>query len=175
MEISQALSKIRKVPDYPKPGILFQDITPLLADAEAFDVIVDSLSRNLDSIDVIAGIEARGFILASALASKLRCGFIPLRKAGKLPFHVFSERYELEYGTAELEIHQDALLPGLKVVLVDDVLATGGTITAALRLIQRSGGTLDSVLVLMEITALKGRSQIEKEFPEIEIRSLLSL
>ena len=175
MNLSDALSLIRKIPDYPKPGILFQDITPILSHSAAFESVISALCKDLSDTDTVVGIEARGFIFASAMANRMKCGFVPLRKAGKLPFDVFSQTYELEYGTASLEIHRDAIAPGSKVVLVDDVLATGGTIEAGLHLIQKTGGVIQSVAVLMEISALAGRNKIAETFPSIQIDSLLSV
>lgn len=175
MNLSDALSLIRKIPDYPKPGILFQDITPILSHPAAFESVISALCKELSDTDIVVGIEARGFIFASAMANRMQCGFVPLRKAGKLPFDVFSQSYELEYGTASLEIHRDAIALGSKVVLVDDVLATGGTIEAGLHLIQKAGGVIQSVAVLMEISALSGRNKIAETFPSIEIISLLSV
>ena len=175
MNLSDALSLIRKIPDYPKPGILFQDITPILSHPAAFESVISALCKDISDTDIVVGIEARGFIFASAMANRMKCGFVPLRKAGKLPFDVFSQSYELEYGTASLEIHRDAIAPGSKVVLVDDVLATGGTIEAGLHLIQQAGGVIQSVAVLMEISALAGRDKIAETFPSIEINSLLSV
>ena len=175
MNLSDALSLIRKIPDYPKPGILFQDITPILSHPAAFESVISALCKDISDTDIVVGIEARGFIFASAMANRMQCGFVPLRKAGKLPFDVFSQSYELEYGTASLEIHRDAITQGSKVVLVDDVLATGGTIEAGLHLIQKAGGVIQSVAVLMEISALAGRRKIKETFPSIEINSLLSV
>ena len=175
MNLSDALSLIRKIPDYPKPGILFQDITPILSQPAAFESVIAALCKDLSDTDIVVGIEARGFIFASAMANRMQCGFVPLRKAGKLPFDVFSQSYELEYGTASLEIHCDAIAPGSKVVLVDDVLATGGTIEAGLHLIEKAGGVIESVVVLMEISALAGRNKIAETFPSVHITSLLSV
>lgn len=175
MNLSDALSLIRKIPDYPKPGILFQDITPILSHPAAFESVISALCKDLSDTDIVVGIEARGFIFASAMANRMQCGFVPLRKAGKLPFDVFSQSYELEYGTASLEIHRDAITPGSKVVLVDDVLATGGTIEAGLHLIQKTGGVIQLVAVMLEISALAGRNKIAETFPSIEIDSLLSI
>ncbi len=161
LDIQSSLSLIRDIPDYPKPGILFKDITPLLANPEAFAVVLESLSTYTEDIDYIAGIEARGFILASALAAKTGKGFIPIRKKGKLPSKTFSRSYGLEYGEDVLEIHQDAFPPGSKILLIDDVLATGGTISAALDLIGDVGGLVPMISVLIEITPLRGRDVIE--------------
>ena len=130
MKIDDALLLIREIPDYPKPGIRFQDITPLLAHGEAFITITEKFATYADSSTLIAGIEARGFIFASAVANQLRSGFVPIRKAGKLPHLTISESYGLEYGVDTLELHVDAVTPGSKVLLIDDVLATGGTIGA---------------------------------------------
>lgn len=174
MNLSEALSHIREIPDYPKPGIVFKDITPLLSNGKAFDAVIDALCEDLTQVDIVAGIEARGFILASAMATKLGAGFVPLRKAGKLPHHVFAQSYELEYGSAQLEIHQDAFPVGAKVVLVDDVLATGGTLAAATKLISDVGGVLAQISVLMEISFLNGRSKILADWPEVRIKALLS-
>lgn len=175
MKLEQALSLIREIPDYPQPGILFRDITPLLANQEAFAVITKSLLARDRNASHIAGIEARGFILASAMAIKGGTGFIPIRKAGKLPHAVFSESYSLEYGNATLEIHQDAFAKSKRVLLVDDVLATGGTILAALRLIQRASGKISHLCVLLEISSLNGRARILKEFPDIQISALVQV
>ena len=173
MKLDNALSLIRDIPDYPQPGILFRDITPLLADQTAFEVVTESLLSFDRSASHIAGIEARGFILASAMAIKGGAGFVPIRKAGKLPHAVFSQSYSLEYGSATLEIHQDALITSSKVLLVDDVLATGGTIGAAIELIQRLGGQVTHVLALLEISGLPGREKLNQKYPQIQVTSLL--
>ena len=175
VNLDNALSLIRDIPDYPKPGILFRDITPLLADKEAFAIVTDSLLSCDLAATHIAGIEARGFILASAMANKAGAGFVPIRKAGKLPHKVFSESYSLEYGNAILEIHQDALENAERVLLVDDVLATGGTILAALALIKKAGGKISHICVLLEIKGLGGRERITERFPEIQIHSLVQV
>jgi adenine phosphoribosyltransferase len=175
MELNRALSLIRPIPDYPNPGILFQDITPLLADAQAFDRVITEIA-SLDPLSEIAvGIEARGFILASALAVKKEIGFVPLRKKGKLPAETFSRSYGLEYGIDELEIHRDALLPGSRVTLIDDVLATGGTLEAAVSLIADAGGEVTSIIVLLEIAALAGRQRIEKIAPGVPLHALVTM
>ena len=175
VNLDNALSLIREIPDYPQPGILFRDITPLLADKEAFAIVTESLLSCDLAATHIAGIEARGFILASAMASKASAGFVPIRKAGKLPHEVFSQSYSLEYGNATLEIHQDALENADKVLLVDDVLATGGTILAALALIKQAGGNISHICVLLEITGLRGRERIAERFPEIHVHSLVQV
>ena len=162
-DIQGSLSLIRDISDYPKPGILFKDITPLLANAGAFAAVLENLSPLTTDIDFIAGIEARGFILASALAAKTGKGFIPIRKKGKLPSKTFSRSYGLEYGEDELEIHQDAFIAGSRILLIDDVLATGGTISAALDLIGDVGGIVPVISVLIEITSLMGRELITEK------------
>jgi adenine phosphoribosyltransferase len=173
MKIDDALSLIREIPDYPKPGIRFQDITPLLAHGEAFIAITEKFATFADSGTLVAGIEARGFIFASAVANQLRSGFVPIRKAGKLPHLTISESYGLEYGDDTLELHVDAVAPGSKVLLIDDVLATGGTIGAAIELIQRLGGQVTHVLALLEIEGLPGRERLNQKYPEIPVTSLV--
>jgi len=173
MKIDDALSLIREIPDYPKPGIRFQDITPLLAHGEAFIAITEEFATYADSSTLVAGIEARGFIFASAVANQLRSGFVPIRKAGKLPHLTISESYGLEYGVDTLELHIDAVSPGANVLLIDDVLATGGTIAAAIELIQRLGGIVIHVLALLEIEGLPGRERLNQKYPEIPVTSLV--
>ena len=173
MKIDDALSLIREIPDYPKPGIRFQDITPLLAQGEAFIAITQKFASFAEPSTLVAGIEARGFIFASAVANQLRSGFVPIRKAGKLPHITISESYGLEYGTDTLEVHQDAIPMGSKVLLIDDVLATGGTIGAAIELIQRLGGEVSHVLALLEIQGLPGRTTLQAKYPKIPITSLV--
>ena len=154
------------VADYPKPGIVFKDITPLLADHEAFTSVVDALAavgRDADGnpvVDKVVGMEARGFILAAPVALALNVGFIPVRKAGKLPRETHAVSFALEYGEATLEIHQDAIAPGERVLLVDDVLATGGTVAATRQLVESCGGVVHAVAVLMELSFLPGRETI---------------
>jgi adenine phosphoribosyltransferase len=151
---------IRDVPDFPKPGILFKDITPLLADPAAFAYAVAKLSAHFATrpVDAIAAAEARGFLFAAPMALELRKPLVPLRKPGKLPYSTHSYKYNLEYGSAELHVHTDALTPGARVLLVDDVLATGGTMAAACNLIEKSGGTVAGCAFLLELSFLKGRS-----------------
>jgi adenine phosphoribosyltransferase len=175
MQIHEALSLIRAIPDYPKPGILFQDITPLLANSEALASVVRELSDLASEFNCVAGIEARGFILATAVATHAHKGFIPIRKAGKLPFTTHSRSYGLEYGSDELEIHTDAFALHSKVYLLDDVLATGGTIEAALGLIRDAGGSCTDIGVLLEIEALGGRKKIAAQFPDVTIHSLVKI
>lgn len=153
---------IRDVPNFPKPGIVFKDITPLLADAAGFALAVEFLVqpfRHLH-IDVVAGPESRGFIFGAAVASKLSAGFVPIRKPGRLPSDTHMEEYELEYGTDKVEIHRDSIEAGDRVLLVDDVLATGGTMVACTRLIKALGGEIAGVAVLLELGFLNGRNQL---------------
>ena len=151
---------IRDVPDFPKPGVLFKDITPLLMDPSAFAYACTELSAHYTNvpIDAIAAAEARGFLFAAPMALELRKPLIPLRKPGKLPYTTHSFRYDLEYGTAELHVHTDAIAPGSRVLLVDDVLATGGTMAAACKLVERAGGTVAGCAFLIELMFLKGRT-----------------
>jgi adenine phosphoribosyltransferase len=158
--------KIREIPDFPKKGILFRDITPLLSDGRAFRQAIDSIgARYLDrKVDVVVGIEARGFILAAALAYKLGAGNVVIRKPGKLPYTTNRTTYALEYGTDTLEIHRDAIQPGQRVVLADDLLATGGTISAAVDLVRQLGGEIIELAFLIELTDLGGRERL-KDLP----------
>jgi len=174
MKLETALTFIRDIPDYPKPGILFKDITPLLANPEAFGVVVDAFAADVKSSDIVAGIEARGFIFAAAIAAQTNRGFVPFRKSGKLPYKTYGAKYGLEYGDDEIEVHVDSFSDGKIITIVDDVLATGGTICAALELAERAGAKVESVLVLFEIAGLGGREQIAAKFPKVEIRSLVS-
>lgn len=166
-------SKIRDVPDFPKEGILFKDITTVLSDPTAFKKAIDLLADRYkdQDIDYIAGIEARGFIFGSALAYKLGKGFIPIRKPGKLPAKTEQVTYELEYGTDSLEIHSDAVEKGNKVLIVDDLLATGGTADAAVKLVQKIGGNVAGVAFVVELEFLKGR---EKLSDDCKISTLIS-
>jgi adenine phosphoribosyltransferase len=160
---------VRDVPDYPQPGVLFKDITPLLGDPDAFGNVVEAMAAVFGPADKVVGIEARGFILAAPVAYEIRAGFVPVRKKGKLPSAAFAEEYNLEYGSATLEVHQDAFEPGERVLIVDDVLATGGTARATASLVRRAGANVVGVAVLMELSFLKGREAI----PDLEVRSLL--
>ncbi len=155
-------SLIRTIPDFPQPGILFRDITPLLGDGEALRAVVQDLAAPFrqQQIDRVAGIEARGFLFGAPLAVELGAGFVPMRKEGKLPHETFSAQYELEYGDAAIELHQDGLQPGDNVLLVDDVLATGGTMAAAVELVQQTGANVAGILTLIELTALNGRARL---------------
>lgn len=153
---------IRDIPDVPTPGVMFRDITPLLADAAGYDEAVKAIVglSHGKKVDKVIGIEARGFIMAAPVAFHLNAGFIPVRKAGKLPWAVVREEYALEYGSDQLEIHRDALKPGESVVIVDDVLATGGTANAAIRLVEGLGATVAGLLFLIELPALGGRAAL---------------
>jgi adenine phosphoribosyltransferase len=150
------------VPDFPKPGVVFKDLMPLFADGRAFRQVTDGIVAHYGpgSFDVVAGIEARGFVVAAAVAYATGTGVVPVRKAGKLPRKALSASYELEYGEATLEVHEDAFIAGQRVLVVDDVLATGGTANAALELIERAGGTVAGFTVLMELGFLKGRERL---------------
>ena len=163
---------IRQVPDFPLPGILFFDILPLLKDPKHFAVLTKELSVFANAIDVVAGIEARGLILGSAVALHLGKGFVPLRKKGKLPGATLEESYGLEYGKDTLEIQEGVLNPGERVLLIDDVLATGGTLVAGVKLIQQCGAVVESVAVALEIEGLPGRSSFLEAFPDIALNSL---
>ena len=158
-------AKIRHVPDFPKPGILFYDITTLLRDKEGFRQAVDSLTKPYlgEPIDLIVGIESRGFILGAAVADRLGAGFVLVRKPGKLPAKTLQASYELEYGTDTLEMHEDAVRAGQHVLIVDDLLATGGTARAVVELVKRAGGLVDGIAFLIELEALHGRSKIADE------------
>jgi len=153
---------VRAIPDWPKPGILFRDITPLLGDPAAFSAAIMALCRAYPkgTIDYVAAVEARGFIFGSAVAEKLKSGFVPIRKKGKLPFETRQITYDLEYGTDTLEVHVDAVEKGAKVLLVDDLLATGGTMCAACKLIEAIGGTVAGVAFLIELKDLGGRAKL---------------
>jgi adenine phosphoribosyltransferase len=162
---------IREVPDWPKPGILFYDLTTLLQNAQGLHALIDSLAVHYSTrkIDVVAGIEARGFIFAPALAYRLGVGFVPVRKPKKLPWKTSSVTYALEYGTDTLEIHQDALRPGQRVLLCDDLLATGGTAAAAVQLLRQLGGEIAGVGFAVELTFLGGR----KKLSNLDVYSLI--
>lgn len=153
---------VRDIPDYPKPGILFRDITPLLADAEALKQAIDAMAEPFrgETIDVVAAAEARGFIFGTAVADRLGAGFVPVRKPGKLPYDLHSFKYDLEYGTDELQVHVDGIAPGAKVLIVDDLLATGGTVEACLGLIDRCGGDVVGCSFLIHLEPLGGAQRL---------------
>jgi adenine phosphoribosyltransferase len=169
--VEQLAKAIRNVPDFPQPGIQFKDITPVLSDPRLFAGSIDLLAGQFQpgSIDAVVGIDARGFIFAAAVAYKLRCGFVPVRKKGKLPYLAYEQSYDLEYGSNTIAIHTDAVKPGSRVLLVDDLLATGGTAGAAAKLLQRLGAEILEITFLIELSFLKGRSKLEG-FP---VRSLI--
>jgi adenine phosphoribosyltransferase len=154
---------IRDIPDFPKPGVVFKDITPLLSDVDAFRFTVDAIADHFaggGDVHKVLGVEARGFIIAAPVAYRFGAGFVPVRKAGKLPWEIESEEYELEYGTDLLEIHRDAVHPGENVLIVDDVLATGGTASACVRLVERLGATVLGLAFVLELAFLHGRDKL---------------
>jgi adenine phosphoribosyltransferase len=169
--VTEIESAIRNVPDFPKPGIQFKDITPVLADPRLFASSIDLLINGYKpgDVDAVVGIDARGFIFASAAALKLQAGFVPVRKKGKLPYKTHEEDYALEYGSNTIAMHTDALKPGSRVLLVDDLLATGGTAGAAVALVQKLGATILEVSFLIELKFLNGRERLRN----LPIRSLV--
>jgi adenine phosphoribosyltransferase len=164
MSISTINAAIRDVKDFPKEGIIFKDITPILKSEKLFREVIDIIAARYEKNkpDSFAAIESRGFIFGAALAYKLKCGLIPIRKKGKLPYKTIEESYALEYGTATLEIHADAVMPGENVVIIDDLLATGGTAGASARLIERMGGKIEALEFVIELGFLKGRAPLSK-------------
>ena len=169
-------SLIRDVPDFPKPGILFRDVTTVLRDPMAWRATVDQMCDAVDAwdFDVVVGVESRGFILGSAMAYQLGVGFVPVRKPGKLPAAVHAVDYQLEYGLDSLEIHQDALDPGPRVLVVDDLLATGGTAAATIALVESAGGTVAGTRVLVELVDLGGRALLAAAAPDAPLAALLT-
>ena len=169
--VEELTRAIRDVPDFPKPGILFKDITPVLADARLFASSIERLTEHFrpGEVDAVAGIDARGFIFADAAAFRLQCGLVPVRKKGKLPYQAYEETYDLEYGSNTIAIHTDAVAPGSRVVLIDDLLATGGTAAAAANLLRRLGANILEITFLIELSFLKGREKL-RGFP---VRSLV--
>jgi adenine phosphoribosyltransferase len=163
VDIEQIKALIREVPDFPEPGVNFKDITPVLADPIAFSTIIDLIVVHFGrgNVDKVVGIEARGFILAAPVAYHFGAGFVPVRKKGKLPWRTASEEYELEYGSASLELHEDGVAPGERVLVVDDVLATGGTARAAASLVERVGGKVCGISCLIELDFLNGREKVD--------------
>ena len=155
---------IRTIPDFPEEGIMFRDITTVLQDAEGFHLAIDEMQKLLSGteFDVIVGAESRGFIFGAPLAYNMKKAFVPVRKKGKLPCETIEATYELEYGTATVEMHKDSILPGQKVVLVDDLIATGGTIEAAAKLIEQLGGEVVKIVFLLELAGLEGRKRLSK-------------
>jgi adenine phosphoribosyltransferase len=169
--VDQLAAAIRNVPDFPKPGIQFKDITPVLANPRLFAASIDLLAGRFHpgSVDAVVGIDARGFIFAAAAAYKLKCGFVPVRKQGKLPCRAYEQSYDLEYGSNIIAVHMDAVKPGGRVVLVDDLLATGGTAGAAVQLLQRMGVEILEAAFLIELSFLKGREKLKG----VPVRSLI--
>jgi adenine phosphoribosyltransferase len=158
-------SKIRHIPDFPKPGILFYDVTTLLRDPDGFRMAIDSLAAPYEDRDigVVVGIESRGFILGAAVADRVGAGFVPVRKVGKLPSECIRATYELEYGTDSLEMHRDAIDEGQRVLVVDDLLATGGTARATVEMVKQVGGVVEGVAFLIELVGLNGRAKLPAE------------
>lgn len=174
VDLTQMITdRIRDVPDYPKPGVMFKDITPLLADHTAFAAVVDAIVAHYGrgTIDKVAGIEARGFIVAAPVAYHFGAGFVPIRKQGKLPSATYAENYDLEYGSETIEVHKDAFAPGEQVLIVDDVLATGGTAKATAALIGRTGAEVAGISVLMELGFLGGRDRLS----DLDVHSLVTV
>lgn len=166
------LSRIRDIPDFPQPGVLFKDFTPLLADGSAFAAVVEDVeARYAGRVDTVVGVEARGFVIGAAVAYRMGLGFVPVRKSGKLPGPSLREEYTLEYGSAVLEMHRDALVPGQRALVIDDVLATGGTVAATCRLVEGAGATVAGIDVVLELTFLRGREQV----PGYELHAIVSL
>lgn len=163
MKKEQLADYVMSIPDFPEPGIIFRDITSLVQDPDGLKDAVDGLIRLLDGVefDVVVGLESRGFIFGTPLAYALNKGFVPVRKKGKLPRETVSIKYELEYGTAEIELHKDAIQPGQRVVICDDLIATGGTVDAACKLIESLGGEVVKICFVMELAGLNGRKQLE--------------
>jgi len=162
---------VRDVPDYPQPGVVFKDITPLLGDGKAFAAVIDALAAIYGPVDKVAGIEARGFILAATVACRLGAGFVPIRKKGKLPGVTFAQEYDLEYGTATIEVLTDAFAPDERVLVIDDVLATGGTARATADLVQRAGAQVTGLAVLLELSFLNGRARLA----DLPVSALLTI
>ena len=163
-------SFIRDVPDWPKPGVVYKDITPLLADPSALAMAVELMANPFRGmgVELVAGAESRGFIFGTAIAQALSAGFVPIRKPNKLPWKTFSTEYQLEYGTDQLEVHQDAVRPGSRVLMVDDLLATGGTLQASCGLIRKLGGEIIGITVLIELSFLKGRQYLT-EYGDVHV------
>lgn len=163
MTMEELKKKIRDVPDFPKPGIIFKDITPLLSDVKSFQKVIDTFAKRYSekAIDLIVAIESRGFIFGSALSYRIDAGFVPVRKKGKLPYKTESVEYALEYGTDKIEIHQDAIHQGSRVLIVDDLLATGGTARATCELVEKTGGTVVECAFVIELAFLNGREKLK--------------
>jgi adenine phosphoribosyltransferase len=167
VDLEHLKSVIRDIPDFPKPGIIFKDITPILGDGQLFQSVIDHLGEEAEKANPskIVGIDARGFLFGAAVAYKLGLGCVPIRKKGKLPYRTIGFSYQLEYGDAEVEMHVDAINPGERVVLIDDLLATGGTSGAAVNLVQKVGGIVGSALFVIELSFLNGRQKLPADVP----------
>ena len=176
MDKTEVTKLISVIPDYPKPGVIFKDVTPISANPAAVRYINEQIDSHFASLGItkVVGVEARGFILGASLATSLNVGFVPIRKQGKLPRATFREEYELEYGFDSVEIHQDALVKGDRVLIVDDVLATGGTATAAARLIEKCGAIPVGIAVLLNLDFLGGNQKLLASYPDIEIFAVLN-
>ena len=168
--------RVVDVPDFPTPGVMFKDISPLLADHVAFAAAVDAVvaHHGRGTVDKVVGIEARGFIVAAPVAYHFGAGFVPVRKPGKLPGPTHETSYDLEYGSNVLQVHRDAFEPGDRVLVVDDVLATGGTAAAAARLVEQAGAEVVGLSVLLELTFLRGRAAVAADHPDVDVHALLS-
>ncbi len=166
MNVEKLEKALRRIPDFPKKGIVYIDTTPILQDSDLFQLTIDLLAERytVSPPDYIAAVDARGFIFGGALATKLGCGFVPIRKKGKLPYKTFSEEYDLEYGSAEIEVHTDAVPAGAKVLLIDDLLATGGTVAAAVKLLEKLEAQIIGIEFVIELEFLNGR-QILGDYP----------
>jgi adenine phosphoribosyltransferase len=172
MDVSELRAKIRDIKDFPTEGILFKDITTLLKDGPAWASVIDQLAAkyHTDRVDIVVGVESRGFIFGGALAHQLKAGFVPVRKRGKLPARTIEEEYELEYGRDILALHEDAIQAGQRILIVDDLLATGGTMAATVRLVERLGGKIVGAAFLIELSFLGGRAKL----PGLDIHSVIT-
>ena len=170
-------SRIVDIPDFPEPGVIFKDITPLFDDPEALKAVVDDIADHFADRGVtkVVGAEARGFLVGVPVAYRLGCGFVPARKPGKLPRAVYSQSYDLEYGTDELQIHQDALTADDRVLIADDLIATGGTAIATARLVEKAGASVEGFSFILELAGLKPREALGKEFPDTEVYTLVKV
>ena len=173
LNLTELTSKLRDIPDFPEKGILFKDITPLIGDGPCFQAAIEGMAApfKADAVDAVVAIEARGYILGAPIAAHLGVGFVPVRKVGKLPWRTYRVEYALEYGTATVEMHEDALLAGHRVLIVDDVLATGGTLAATIKLVEQAGAKVAGMAVLLEIGFLEGR----KKVPGYDVHALIQV
>lgn len=171
--MTELIDYVTEIPDFPKPGVLFRDVTTILNDPKGFELAIEgliTLAKEAGDFDLVAGTESRGFLFGTPVAYALGKGFVPVRKKGKLPRETISEEYDLEYGTAELEVHTDSISPGQRVLIIDDLLATGGTAEATVKLIERLGGTIVRICFVMELAGLEGRKKLEGQKVESLIR-----